>query len=95
MPPSERRAFGWLRGARNPGGPVELRPRTPIVVAGDFNMVGSLRPLTTLLEGDIVDEARFGPDFRPDWDGTGLADPKPVHNGTGTVTWTWRSDRSR
>jgi endonuclease/exonuclease/phosphatase family metal-dependent hydrolase len=87
--------ISWLRGLTDPLGPVGLAAGTPIVIAGDLNMVGSRRPLMTLLEGDIVDEARFGPDYAPDWDGTPLTDAEPLHNGVGPETWTWRSDRSR
>ncbi len=86
---------GWLRQARAPGGPVELAAGTPIVVLGDLNMVGDRRSLETLLTGDIADEATYGPDAAPDWDGTALTDAEPPRNGVGPGTWTWRSDGSR
>ena len=85
----------WLRRAVEPDGAVRLPHGTPIVIAGDLNMVGSLEPLRTLLEGDIADEETFGPGHSPDWDGTAMVDAEPLHNGVGPDTWTWRSDRSR
>jgi endonuclease/exonuclease/phosphatase family metal-dependent hydrolase len=87
--------ISWLRRATDPEGAVGLAAGTPIVIAGDLNMVGSLQSLHTLLEGDIADEARFGPDHAPDWDGTGLVDAEPLHNAVGPDTWTWRSDQSK
>jgi len=80
----------WLRDLRTPGG-VELRPMTPIVHLGDLNLVGGPQPLRTLLEGDIVDQTRFGPDHPPDWDGSALARDEAIHSD-GFATYTWRSD---
>jgi hypothetical protein len=63
-------------------------------VVGDLNIVGSLGPLNTLLTGDIFDddEDAYGPDSPPDWDGSGLADAHPLHNGVGPADYTWRND---
>ena len=55
---------------------------------GDLNLVGSKQPLHTLLEGDIADEDRFGPDFTPDWDGTPLAGLL-VRHANSRMTYTW------
>jgi endonuclease/exonuclease/phosphatase family metal-dependent hydrolase len=68
--------------------------KTPVIVAGDMNVHPGHVPqhLVTLLEGDIVDEATFGGDFRPDWDGTALTDGNPSHNGRGRQFYTWRDD---
>ncbi|MFO0840010.1 MAG: endonuclease/exonuclease/phosphatase family protein [Phycisphaerae bacterium] len=84
----------WLRDARNPGGWIELPPRSAMIVLGDFNIVGGQRPLNTLITGDIGDEKRYGPDSPPDWDDTSLADAHPLHNVAGPDDWTWRDDRS-
>lgn len=81
----------WLREIRQ----VDALPQaTPIVVLGDMNVHPGSTPthLTTLLTGDIIDERGFGPDFTPDWDGTGLADASPSHNARGEVFYTWRND---
>jgi len=84
----------WVRDARLPGGDIDLPSGTPVVIVGDFNLVGGPQPLQTLLEGDIFDEAAYGPDFRPDWDDTPLADARPPHNARGAEDWTWRDDTS-
>lgn len=80
----------WIRDART----TTLAKGTPIVILGDMNVLtnASLQPFETLVTGDIVDEAKFGPDFDIDWDGTGLADAKPSHNGRGEDFYTWRYD---
>jgi hypothetical protein len=84
----------WLRDARNPGGSVNLAPGTPFAVVGDLNLVGGPGPLDTLLTGNISNEARYGVDSPPDWDGTLITDAAPVHNGTGSTNYTWRSSGS-
>jgi endonuclease/exonuclease/phosphatase family metal-dependent hydrolase len=81
----------WMRDARTPGGFVNLPTGTPMAVVGDLNVVQTPNPLNTLLTGDVVWEASFGPDSPPDWDGTDLADAHPVHNGSGSTDWTYRS----
>jgi endonuclease/exonuclease/phosphatase family metal-dependent hydrolase len=78
----------FLHDARNPGGAITLRAGTPIVLAGDFNLVGDRQQLTTLLTGDIVDNATYGPDSPPDWDGSDLADLVPrFANRPEVATW--------
>ena len=66
---------------------------TPFILAGDLNLVGDVQQLTTLLTGNIIDEDKFGPDFIPDWDGTGLKDLVPGHTHSNFTT-TWRDDAS-
>jgi len=87
----------WLADARTPGGEVDLPAGTPFLVLGDFNVYDTdpAHHLTTLLTGDVVDEAAFGPDAPPDWDGTSLTDVLPTHNATGDETYTWRDDTQR
>lgn len=84
----------WLRDARTPGGAVDLPQGTPFAVVGDLNIVGGPQPLDTLVDGNIIDESTYGPDSAPDWDGSHLTDARPVHNGSGTVEYTWRNDSS-
>jgi endonuclease/exonuclease/phosphatase family metal-dependent hydrolase len=79
----------WLRDARASG---RLPSATPIVIAGDMNLVGDARQLRTLLTGAIVDTATHGPSAPPDWDGTALADAWPYHL-SGREVYTWRNDR--
>lgn len=84
----------WIRDVRDDDSPTTLATGTPIIILGDMNVLtnASLQPFETLLTGDIVDEATFGPDFDIDWDGTALADARPSHNGHGEHFYTWRYD---
>ena len=84
----------WMRDARNSGGFVNLPAGTPLAVVGDFNIVGSLEPLNTLITGNIINEATYGGDSPPDWDNSPLADARPLHNGVGPADYTWRNDAS-
>lgn len=84
----------WLRDARTPGDGVDLPPGTPFAVVGDLNIVGSLQPLNTLVDGNIIDESNYGSDSPPDWDGSSLTDAHPLQNGSGPDDYTWRNDNS-
>ncbi len=89
-----------LRSLREPDQTNSLPARTPIVILGDLNVYGSApkdaaHHLATLLTGNIVDEATFGPDIKPDWDGTYLGEVKPRHNEREKDRYTWRVDRDR
>ena len=84
--------IAFLRDAYQPGGEVELKPSTPVIVLGDLNLVGDNQQLTTLLTGDIQNEDEYGEDFSPDWDKTDLTDLYPMHTSE-RVAYTWRSDR--
>lgn len=78
----------WVRDARASG---RLTQETPIVIAGDMNLVGESRQLATLLTGAISDTATYGAAAAPDGDGTALADAMPYHL-TGREAYTWRGD---
>lgn len=82
--------------AITPGGIVDLPLNTPIIMAGDYNIYDTdpAYHLVTLMTGDIVDEERYGPDIKPDWDGTDLADVHPSINNEGIYFYTWRDDGS-
>jgi endonuclease/exonuclease/phosphatase family metal-dependent hydrolase len=84
----------WIADVRTPGGEIDLPHGTPIVLLGDFNVYDTdpAHHLTTLLSGDIENEDSYGQDSAPDWDGTGLADALPHHNGAGGESYTWRDD---
>jgi endonuclease/exonuclease/phosphatase family metal-dependent hydrolase len=84
----------WMRDARNPGGSVNLPSSTPMAIVGDLNIVGSLQPLQTLISGNIINTTTYGADSPPDWDGSTLADARPLHNGVGPADYTWRDDAS-
>lgn len=83
----------FLRDARSAGGVISLPADTPIVMAGDMNLVGWRQQLDTIVTGDIVDNATFGVDSPPDWDGTDLAVP-PSRHPDGRASYSWRSDTS-
>ncbi len=83
----------WIRDAKAVGGKITLPQNTPFTVLGDLNVIDTPSPsLETLLTGDISDERTFGPDIRPDWDGSDLIDLLPHHNERGADTYTWRDD---
>ena len=78
--------MSWI--VSNEGG---LNENTPIVYAGDLNLVGYAQQLKTLLNGDIVQTQTFGQGGLPDWDGTPWSDalPRQTHQ---PFTYTWRDD---
>lgn len=80
--------LAFVRDAETPGGSIDVAPGTPMLLVGDANLVGDARQRRTLVEGAIVDEARFGPSFAPDWDGTAFADLTPRHTHR-NLTFTW------
>lgn len=87
------RIMGFIRDAQQAGGPPDLEPDTPIMITGDLNLVGLAQQLTSLLTGDIVDQATFGPDFTPDWDGSDLTD-QISRQTEKRMGYTWRNDSS-
>jgi hypothetical protein len=85
------RVMSFFRDAKSPGGLLTVPAGTMLLVTGDLNLVGQSRQLRTLLAGDILDEATFGADFAPDWDGTPLADVISRQTEK-RYAYTWRSD---
>ncbi|HIA31600.1 MAG TPA: hypothetical protein EYN82_08505, partial [Candidatus Marinimicrobia bacterium] len=83
----------FVRDLKNGLGPFTLEYGTPIVHVGDFNLVGYRQQLTTLTDGDIVDEASYGIDFLPDWDNSPLTDLFSRHTHI-RMGYTWRKDGS-
>ncbi len=79
--------------AEAPGTTPRLPSGTPIVIAGDMNLVGYARQVETLLAGRIEYQEEFGPSHAADWDGTPLADAWPYHT-TCREAYTWRGDDS-
>jgi exonuclease III len=69
-------------------GPILVKNEDPFILCGDMNLVGFQQQVNTLLTGDIVNEATYGQDFNPDWDGSHLVDLKPsTMNLPATFTW--------
>lgn len=85
--------MGFVRDARQGNGPASLIAGTPIVIVGDMNLVGEPAQQAVLVQGTIVNAARFGPSFAPDWDGTSLTDLVPRHLAS-PHTFTWFDARS-
>jgi hypothetical protein len=61
------------------------------VISGDLNLVGYSQQLTTLLTGDIVNNAVYGPDTPPDWDNTDLLDVISYQSDQ-RMSVTWKED---
>ena len=83
----------FLRDARTTGGLLDLAPDTPMLAAGDFNLVGWRQQRETLETGDIVDEGTFGADSPPDWDGSNF-DRAEIRHADARFVYTWRNDAS-
>ena len=67
-----------------------------MIVLGDMNIVGGQQPLLTLATGDIQDNARYGIDSFPDWDGSANTILDATHNAVaGAETYTWRNNMSQ
>lgn len=75
----------WRKTSGN-GGLVE---GTPIVLAGDANLVGYPEQLAALMYGRIQDTLTYGPAFLPDWDNSSFADLCPQQLQR-PLTFTWR-----
>ncbi len=83
----------FLREAKDGNGPIPLEADAPIIILGDMNLVGDNNQLETLLTGNISDEAAYGPDFTPDWDGNNLLDAHPYSTGV-PFSYTWYNEAS-
>jgi endonuclease/exonuclease/phosphatase family metal-dependent hydrolase len=83
----------FLRDAMTPGGNFTLAEDTPVILAGDFNLVGWRQQLDTLVSGDIQDEGTYGSDFAPDW-GTGSLSYALSRHPDARMVYTWRQDSS-
>jgi len=63
---------------------------TPVVITGDLNLVGLAQNITSLTNGDIVDEASYGSDFTPDHNGSNYIDAAPTCTGI-PYSYTWNN----
>jgi len=70
-----------------------LTQDAPILIVGDYNLVGFRSQIESLLSGDITDNSSYGPDFIPDWGKGPLTDLKPPLTGLPAI-YTWRGDDS-
>ncbi|MCB0519524.1 MAG: T9SS type A sorting domain-containing protein [Saprospiraceae bacterium] len=83
----------FILDAKTPGGVIDLPANTPFVLSGDLNLVGYGQQLRTLLTGQVVNTAQFGPGGAPDWDGTDLQDVIALHTDD-RMAYTWYNDYS-
>ncbi len=81
------RIMAFIRDAKAGNTSIDLPNGSPIVIAGDLNLVGNNRQVETLLTGDIF-YTQYGADFSPDWDGSDFEDALPLTTGMpAAVTW--------
>lgn len=81
----------FMLDAKSPGGLITLEANTPMVYAGDLNLVGYAQQLNTLVTGDVVQTNQFGPGGPLDWDDTDLAD-QICRQTDKRMAYTWRKD---
>ncbi|GJQ61984.1 MAG: endonuclease [Melioribacteraceae bacterium] len=85
--------MAFVREAKSEGGTLTLDEESPIIIAGDMNLVGYSEQLTTFLTGDIKNNSAYGDDFTPDWDNTPFDDAKPA-NPNLPLYFTWYDEGS-
>lgn len=81
----------FLADAKDPGGLLELEEGTPMLFSGDMNFVGNDDQLNTVIDGNIANNAVYGPDTKPDWGEGDFADFRPNQIASPkAVTWNSR-----
>lgn len=83
----------FLRDAKLPGGIVTVPEGTPFVLVGDLNLVGENGQYHTLVTGDINNNASFGADEAPDWNGAHWTELEP-RQPAWFFTFTWDDNES-
>lgn len=83
-------AATW-RDLMNGEGLFPVESDSPVILVGDFNMVGLGRQLRSLRDGDIFDNGVFGPDFRPARR-MGSLRSVPLRHTHFPRFYTWRAD---
>lgn len=83
----------FILDAKMPGGDITLEENTPIIYAGDLNLVGFSEQLTTLLTGEIQNTNIYGEGGFLDWDNTPNKDLTPIHTDK-NYTFTWQDEAS-
>ncbi len=85
--------MAFIRDAKLGDGPMQLNYNSPIIIVGDMNLVGDNHQLETFITGNILDNASYGQDYEPDWNGENLIDSKPMTTGLPMV-FTWYDEGS-
>ena len=83
----DRLSSTW-RGLMEGTGRFPTRGDETVVMVGDFNMVGFVRQLHTLRDGDIISEPEYGPDFAPAREAGSLT-AAPLRHTNSRQTFTW------
>lgn len=83
----------FVQDAKSPGGIITLQFNTPMVYGGDLNSVGHAQQLITLLTGDIINNATYGPDGDMDWDGTAQSSTHALQTHA-RMAYSWRNNNS-
>ena len=81
----------FILDAKTEGGEITLPTNTPIIYAGDFNLVGYRQQLETILTGDIQYTNIFGNGAPLDWDNSGLTADNSLHLNS-PFYYTWQDD---
>lgn len=77
-----------IRNSKMGFGATPLLENTPIIVLGDMNLVGTSENQESLINGDIIYNGSYGPDYTPDWNGQPFTDLNPLVTGAAnTTTW--------
>ena len=80
--------LAYMRDLQNGNGEYDLDEDTPMIIVGDYNLVGRGSQLESLLTGNIKNNPAYGPDFSPDWGNGPLTDLRPLVNNT-NLSYTW------
>ncbi|HMQ08241.1 MAG TPA: endonuclease/exonuclease/phosphatase family protein [Saprospiraceae bacterium] len=78
-----------LRDGRNhPAISFSIPEGSPVIIAGDLNLVGDKNQYLSLRDGKISNPAEHGSDFLPDWGKGSLNDASPIVTSMpATITW--------
>lgn len=80
----------FMLDAQTEGGVIDLPINTPMVIAGDMNLVGDSRQLSTFLNGSIQNTDTYGQGRLPDWNESPLMDLHPLQTDQ-PFAYTWRN----
>ena len=83
----------FVLDAKTEGGKIDLPEDTPIMMAGDLNLVGYSQQLKTILTGEIINTGTFGEGGAMDWDGSDLKDVISFHTDN-PYAYTWIDNES-
>jgi len=86
------RILRFIRQVRE-GQFLEYPADCALIITGDLNLVGLSQQLVSLVEGDVVDEAAYGPDVAMDVDGSDMRDVICLQTDA-RLAYTWRNDWS-